>query len=69
VIPGETGLFFTEPTAAALAAAVEALARAPWDPARARANAARFRADRFQAAIAAQVAAAVAAGPSASGHG
>jgi glycosyltransferase involved in cell wall biosynthesis len=39
---GETGMFFTEPTAASMAAAIGALEQRSWDPQRLRAHAASF---------------------------
>ncbi len=52
VVAGETGLFFAEPTSAALLAAIDAAFARAWDPAAARANAARFARPLFQDAIA-----------------
>lgn len=52
VIDGETGLFFTEQTAASLQHAIERFARIGWDPHRIRANATRFNRSRFQHEIA-----------------
>jgi glycosyltransferase involved in cell wall biosynthesis len=59
IVPGETGLLFSEPTVDALAAALVELERRHWSPARARANAARFGLDRFRREITAEIAAAV----------
>ena len=55
VVENETGVFFSEPTVAALLDGVERLAAGRFDPAAARANAARFGRPRFQAAFAAIV--------------
>lgn len=51
VIAGETGLFFPEATAPSLSAAIRRADAIAWDPAKARANAARFSADRFRREI------------------
>lgn len=55
VIPGETGLFFAEPTVTSLVDALDRLESRSWIPDRCRANAARFGIERFQREIAAQV--------------
>lgn len=55
VVPDETGLFFHEPTVAALIAAVARAEARTWRPDLARANAARFGRARFQAEVAAAV--------------
>jgi glycosyltransferase involved in cell wall biosynthesis len=52
VIPGETGLFFTEQTPESLAAALDAFETMTWDSARIRENARRFGRDRFKREIA-----------------
>lgn len=52
VVPDVTGVFFAEPSADALLAAIDHLAAVRFDPADARANAARFARPRFQAAMA-----------------
>jgi glycosyltransferase involved in cell wall biosynthesis len=49
VIDGETGLFFAEPDAEALAAAMARAGEIAWDPARLRARAAEFSRPRFLA--------------------
>lgn len=49
VVEGETGFFFDTMDAEALGAAWGAAAARQWDPARCRANAYRFRRERFQA--------------------
>jgi glycosyltransferase involved in cell wall biosynthesis len=49
VIDGETGLFFAEPDAEALAAAMARAGEIAWDPARLRARAAEFSRARFLA--------------------
>jgi glycosyltransferase involved in cell wall biosynthesis len=48
VIEGETGLFFHEQSAEALIEAIERFERLSFDPAAARANAERFRGERFR---------------------
>ncbi len=55
VVPEVTGLFFPEPTAAAVAAAVAASERHTWSEQAIREHAARFAEDRFVAALHAQV--------------
>jgi glycosyltransferase involved in cell wall biosynthesis len=52
VIDGETGLFFSEPTAASLQEVMERFARHSWDADRLRANAQRFTRAHFQERIA-----------------
>ncbi len=47
IIPGETGLLFSQPTASCLAATVMEFIQRRWDPARAMAHAARFSKQRF----------------------
>ncbi len=47
IIPGETGLHFSRPTASCLADTVMEFAQRRWDPERAMANAARFSKQRF----------------------
>lgn len=47
IVPGETGLYFTHPTASCLAAVVMEFSRRQWDPERALAHAARFSKQRF----------------------
>lgn len=49
VIDGQTGLFFTEPTADALVRAMQCAETVAWDPARIRAHAERFSEPRFRA--------------------
>ena len=49
VVDGETGLFFAEPDAEALAAAMARAGEIAWDPARLRARAAEFSRSRFLA--------------------
>jgi glycosyltransferase involved in cell wall biosynthesis len=61
VIPGETGLLVPEATVTAFASALAELGRRSWSPTRARANAARFGAERFAREIVAEVEAAIAA--------
>lgn len=61
VIPWETGVFFGEQTVENLYDAIQAFERRSWDPARARANAARFDTQRFQQEILMEVEAAIAA--------
>ncbi len=56
IIEGETGVFFHEPTAEALAVAVRAFDAAAVDPAACRANAERFAPERFRAALLAALA-------------
>ncbi|MDM7913781.1 MAG: glycosyltransferase, partial [Candidatus Eisenbacteria bacterium] len=51
IVDGMTGVFFDEPSADALAAAVERMARTPWDPLAIREHALRFGRDRFESAI------------------
>lgn len=51
VIPGETGLFFSERTAESLMTAIRQFETIDWDPAKARANAERFSKTRFQREI------------------
>jgi glycosyltransferase involved in cell wall biosynthesis len=51
VLPGETGLFFTEQTPVSLAEALDAFETMTWDTARIRANARRFGRDRFKREI------------------
>jgi glycosyltransferase involved in cell wall biosynthesis len=51
VIEGETGLFFTEPTAAALLETVERLDTISWDPHGIQVNARRFGRDAFKRQI------------------
>lgn len=51
VIPGETGLFFSERTAESLMTAIRQFDTIAWNPEKARANAARFSKDRFQREI------------------
>lgn len=51
VVPGETGLFFSERTAESLMSAIRAFEHVDWSPARARANAERFSKERFQREI------------------
>lgn len=60
VVPGETGVFFHQPTAEALMEALVAVSRMSWDPAVLRANAARFNAQRFTQEMQAQIDAALA---------
>ncbi len=48
VVAGKTGVFFTEPTAASLAAAMKEAAARPWDRAAIRAHAEKFSAARFR---------------------
>ncbi|MDP9469825.1 MAG: glycosyltransferase [Chloroflexota bacterium] len=60
VVPGETGVFFHQPTAEALMEALVAVSRMSWDPAVLRANAARFNAQRFAQEMQAQIDAALA---------
>jgi glycosyltransferase involved in cell wall biosynthesis len=47
VVPGETGLFFTDPDPEALAAAIARASEIDWDPARIRARAETFSRARF----------------------
>jgi glycosyltransferase involved in cell wall biosynthesis len=61
VIPWETGVFFGQQTVDNLYEAIEAFEKRSWDPARARANAARFDTHRFQQEILMEVEAAIAA--------
>ena len=61
VIPWETGVFFGQQTVDNLYEAIEAFEKRSWDPARARANAARFDTRRFQQEILMEVEAALAA--------
>lgn len=51
VIPGETGLFFSERTAESLMTAIRQFDTVAWSPERARANAERFSKARFQREI------------------
>ena len=51
VAPGRSGLFFAEPTPAAVTAAVEAGERHTWSPEVIRAHAARFSQEEFVAAL------------------
>ncbi|MNC89239.1 D-inositol-3-phosphate glycosyltransferase [compost metagenome] len=51
VVDGETGVLFAEPTAAALAAALERVAAMRFDTARLRASAERFSRQRHAAAM------------------
>jgi glycosyltransferase involved in cell wall biosynthesis len=51
VVDGETGLFFSEPTARALAEAIEQFERRMWDGGRIVSNAERFGKERFIAEI------------------
>ncbi|MCA9860211.1 MAG: glycosyltransferase [Thermomicrobiales bacterium] len=51
VIPGETGVFFSERTAESLMSAIRAFETISWNPVRARANAERFSKARFQREI------------------
>jgi len=51
VAPGLSGLFFPEPTPAAVKAAVEAGERHTWSPEAIRAHAARFSQEQFVAAL------------------
>jgi glycosyltransferase involved in cell wall biosynthesis len=51
VIPGQTGLFFREPTAAALAATVKAFSSADFDPAAIRRHAAQYSVANFKRQI------------------
>jgi glycosyltransferase involved in cell wall biosynthesis len=51
VIPGETGVFFSERTAESLMTAMRQFDTIAWDPAKARANAERFSKVRFQREI------------------
>ena len=47
VVPGETGLFFTDPEPDAINAVVEQFERIQWNPQRIRANAERFAEEKF----------------------
>ena len=47
VVPGETGLFFEEPTVDALAGAIEEFESRAWSEEKCRANASRFSKERF----------------------
>lgn len=55
VVEGRTGLFFDEPTSAAIAAAVRAADAHPWDPATITAHVETFGEERFIARIRAEV--------------
>jgi glycosyltransferase involved in cell wall biosynthesis len=55
VVPGETGVLFEEPTSEALAGALDAAARAAFDPARLRRHAEQFSRDRYVARMRAVV--------------
>jgi len=55
VVEGETGIFFHEPTATALADALRALRPEEFDPQRLVAHAAQFSPDRFRARLAALI--------------
>jgi glycosyltransferase involved in cell wall biosynthesis len=63
VVDGETGVLVNEPTSAAFAAALERVARLPFDPERLRTAAARFSRERHVAAMQAVIADTLAAPP------
>jgi glycosyltransferase involved in cell wall biosynthesis len=60
ILPGQTGVLFSEQTVESLMAAVDAFERVRWDPAAARANARRFGIGRFRAEMFEEIAAGVA---------
>jgi glycosyltransferase involved in cell wall biosynthesis len=61
VVAGQTGLFFSEPTAASLIDAIDRFERVTWRPEAALHNARRFGRDRFLREMEQEIAAAVAA--------
>jgi glycosyltransferase involved in cell wall biosynthesis len=61
VLPGETGVLFTEPTVESLMEAIDWFERQRWEPERARANALRFSERRFHTEMLEEIKAGIAA--------
>jgi glycosyltransferase involved in cell wall biosynthesis len=55
VVEGETGIFFREPTAAALAAAIQASSSRTFDPVKLAAHARKFSPERFRSGLSALI--------------